>query len=318
MDDPAHARRRLRAPRPERAQAVSARGGTEGTLPRPAMLSAGRVVGFEQVASVSPSAPAPAVVQGNRIEWVDRARAGAGPTIRLRRDRHGLDREDERPLGAARGALPRRAPGPARPSRIAGRPARSRSRGRPRRSSSTARPRPDRSPTSCCAGAAAEGVSRSSRPAVSDTSYVDKGLENDSEYRYVVRAVRADPRVAAGGPPSSPVTATPADTTPPRRARPTSSSSRRPARSAWPGRRAPTTTWRCTPSIAAAGAGGLIRIGTALAGTTTYIDRDVRAGRRVPLRRHGDRPRAHAERERALERGRPRPHRERRSRGSAS
>ena len=106
---------------------------------------------------------------------------------------------------------------------------------------------------------------------------MDTGLENDSEYRYVVRAVRADPRVSAGGPPSDPVTASPADTTPPR---PPSNLVVVPS----PG--ALRLAWTASPDddvalyavYRAPGAGGLIRVGTALAGTTTFIDRDVRAG----------------------------------------
>jgi len=83
--------------------------------------------------------------------------------------------------------------------------------------------------------------------------------------------------VSAGGPPSDPVTASPADTTPPR---PPSNLVVVPS----PG--ALRLAWTASPDddvalyavYRAPGPGALIRVGTALAGTTTFIDRDVRAG----------------------------------------
>jgi fibronectin type 3 domain-containing protein len=122
-----------------------------------------------------------------------------------------------------------------------------------------------------------EGALEMVTPAIQDTTYVDTGLDNDVEYRYVLRAVRADPRVSAAGPPSAPVTASPADTTPPR---PPSNLVVVPS----PG--ALRLAWTASPDddvalyavYRAPGAGGFIRVGTALAGTTTFIDRDVRAG----------------------------------------
>jgi hypothetical protein len=126
-------------------------------------------------------------------------------------------------------------------------------------------------------GVGSEGALEMVTPAVQDTTYVDTGLDNDVEYRYVLRAVRADPRVSAAGPPSAPVTASPADTTPPR---PPSNLVVVPS----PG--ALRLAWTASPDdevalyavYRAPGAGGFIRVGTALAGTTTFIDRDVRAG----------------------------------------
>jgi fibronectin type 3 domain-containing protein/predicted small lipoprotein YifL len=248
----------------------------EGTLPRPAMLSAGRVAGFEQVASVSPSAPAPAIVQGNRIEWVDR-----GALMPGRRYVYVLTATDSTGRTSApseRLTVPYLA-APRAPRGLRASP------GDRHITLSWQAPAElvDGSPASgpfayvVLRGTAPDGPFEMVAPGVSDTSYVDKGLENDSEYRYVVRAVRADPRVAASGPPSSPVTATPADTTPPRA----------PANLVViPSPGALRLAWAASPDDDVAlyavyrggGSGGLIRIGTALAGTTTYIDRDVRAG----------------------------------------
>ena len=249
---------------------------TEGTLPRPAMLAEGRVAGFDQVVSVSPSAPAPAVVQGNRIEWVDRRPLVPGQRyvyVLTATDSTGRTSAPSERLTVPYLAAPqaprglRASPGDRHvtlswqaPAELA-----------------------DGSPASgpftyvVLRGAGPDGPLEMVAPGVSDTSYVDKGLENDSEYRYVVRAVRTDPRVSAGGPLSSPVTAMPADTTPPRA--PTNLV-------VVPSPGALRLAWTASPDDDVAlyaiyrsgGPGGLIRIGTALAGTTTFIDRDVRAG----------------------------------------
>jgi fibronectin type 3 domain-containing protein len=126
-------------------------------------------------------------------------------------------------------------------------------------------------------GVGSDGALEMVTPGIQETTYVDVGLDNDVAYRYVLRAVRADPRVTAAGPPSDPVTASPADTTPPR---PPSNLVVVPS----PG--ALRLAWTASPDddvalyaiYRASGAGGLVRVGTALAGTTTFIDRDVRAG----------------------------------------
>jgi fibronectin type 3 domain-containing protein len=126
-------------------------------------------------------------------------------------------------------------------------------------------------------GVGREGDLEVVAPSVSETSYVDTGLANDGEYRYVVRAVRADPRVAAGGPPASPVTAIPVDSTAP--SPPTNLI-------VVPSPGALRLAWTASPEedvalyavYRATGTGAFIRVGTALAGTATFIDRDVRAG----------------------------------------
>jgi hypothetical protein len=50
---------------------------------------------------------------------------------------------------------------------------------------------------------------------VADTVFTDRGLVNDQTYAYTVRALRADAGGRARGTPSTPVTATPLDLTPP-------------------------------------------------------------------------------------------------------
>ena len=65
-------------------------------------------------------------------------------------------------------------------------------------------------------GAGAEGALSAITPRpVDGTSFTDEGVDNDTDYRYAVRAVRVDPAVSATGEPSAAVVAAAADTTPP-------------------------------------------------------------------------------------------------------
>src|SRR5262249_56196108 len=44
----------------------------EGAPLKPALLSSGRITGYDEIASIALDAPAPAVVRGDHVEWVDR------------------------------------------------------------------------------------------------------------------------------------------------------------------------------------------------------------------------------------------------------
>ena len=44
----------------------------EGTPEKSAMVSRGEVVGWQRLAEIKPDAPAPAVIAGNIVRWVDR------------------------------------------------------------------------------------------------------------------------------------------------------------------------------------------------------------------------------------------------------
>ncbi|HKW93688.1 MAG TPA: hypothetical protein VJX92_17490, partial [Methylomirabilota bacterium] len=50
----------------------------DGGPPKSAMLSSGRIVGYDQIALVRMEAPAPAIVQGQSVTWVDRRTLSLG------------------------------------------------------------------------------------------------------------------------------------------------------------------------------------------------------------------------------------------------
>jgi fibronectin type 3 domain-containing protein len=250
---------------------------SEGAPLKPAMLSSGGVVGYDEIASIDLAAPAPAVVQRGAVHWVDRRGLTAG-----RRYVYvvtGTDSLGRTGAPSERLAVPfLSAPRPPRNVRVS-----------PGDRQVTLAWDPpaelaDGSPVTgevlyvVLRGAGGAGaLSPVTAAAVPGTSYTDTGLDNDSEYRYAVRAVRVDPRVVAAGAPSDPVTAMPVDTTPPRpptdlTAVPSVGSVRLAWRASLEEDVALYAVYRAT------GAGEFTRIGTALAGTTTFVDRDVRPG----------------------------------------
>jgi fibronectin type 3 domain-containing protein len=248
----------------------------DGVPAKPAMLSGGRIVGYDEIASVRLDSPAPAVVRGNTMEWVDRT--GLQPGRRYVDVVTATDSVGRISPPSERLAVPYLA-GPKAPRTVQAVPG-------DRQVTLTWEPPAellDGSPASgpllyvVLRGVGSEGDLEVIAPGVSETSYVDKGLDNDGEYRYVVRAVRTDPRVAAGGSPSSPVTAILVDLTKP--SPPTNLV-------VVPSPGALRLAWTASPEEDVAlyavyrtsGAGAPIRVGTALADTTTFIDGDVRAG----------------------------------------
>ena len=246
----------------------------EGTAPKPAMLAGGSVVGYEALARIRLDQPAPAPVEGGR--WEDRQG--------LARDRRYVY------VVTAADSLGRSSPPSARVA-----------------ITFLAPPRPPRDiraeagdgrvalgwapPAELADGAPVAGelryvVLRGTGDAalapitpepIAATEYAATGLDNDTEYRFAVRAVRVDPRATAHGAPSASVAATPVDTTPPS-----------PPRDlvAVPSPGAITLAWKASPEpdvalyavYRAAGTGAFLRVGTAVGGATTYTDRDVRGG----------------------------------------
>jgi len=109
------------------------------------------------------------------------------------------------------------------------------------------------------------------------TSMTDRGLENDRDYSYAVRAIRQDSTTVAEGEASPRVAATPTDVTPP--AAPTDLV-------AIPSERAVRLLWtpNTDPDLAgyvvyrAAGGGSWIRVGSVRAPATTFTDRDLEPG----------------------------------------
>jgi fibronectin type 3 domain-containing protein len=112
---------------------------------------------------------------------------------------------------------------------------------------------------------------------VTGTAYTDTGLTNDAEYRYAVRSVRIDPRVVAAGLPSTVVAVTPRTITPPH---PPSNLVAVPfpgtVRLAWSP--SPERTVALYAVYRAAGSEAFVRLGTTAPSNTTFADRSVESG----------------------------------------
>lgn len=113
---------------------------------------------------------------------------------------------------------------------------------------------------------------------IAGTTFTDKGLENETTYRYAVQAVRVDPAGTARGAASAAVAATPVDTTPPSA----------PTRLIGiPAEESVRLAWNASPEedvalyavYRAEGSGAFLRIATTQRITTVYTDRDVQSGR---------------------------------------
>jgi hypothetical protein len=253
------------------------RGDPDGAPLKPAMLVADRVAGYDQIAAIRLDSPAPAIVQRDVVEWTDRRGLVLGHRyVYVVTATDSIGRTSP---PAERLAVPFLAP-PRSPRSVEAVPG-------DRQVTLTWQPPAEFTDGTPLAGQVAYVVLRGAgdegplgpvgEGGVATTAYTDSGLDNDTAYRYAIRAVRVDPRVAAVGPPSGAVTATPRDTTPPR---PPSDLAAVPS----PG--ALRLAWRPSPDpdvalyaiYRAAASGEFIRVGTTLAGVTTFIDRDVRPG----------------------------------------
>ena len=242
-----------------------------------AMLSSGRVVGYDEVATIRPGAPGPATVQGSAVTWVDAHALSMG-----RRYVYVVTAEDD--LGRTSGPSERLVvPFLAAPKAPRGLTA------SPGDRSVTLTWQPpdamlDGSPPSgeirylVLRGGGTTGTLASITPQpVSGTTFTDRGVDNDVDYRYAVRAVRVEPSVTAAGETTATVAAAPARTTPP--AAPT-------GLVAVPSSGAVRLAWNPSPEADVAAyavyrageSGELLRIATTLPPGTVYTDRDVPPG----------------------------------------
>jgi fibronectin type 3 domain-containing protein/predicted small lipoprotein YifL len=249
----------------------------DGGEPKSAMLSSGRVVGYDEIATIRTDSPAPASVQGSSVTWVDRRALAVG-----RRYVYVVTAEDA--LGRSSGPSERLVvpylAAPKAPRALSAAPG-------DRRISLTWQPPAeltDGSPAPgdlrylVLRGAAAAGALAPITPRpVEGTSFTDEGVDNDTDYRYAVRAVRVDPAVSATGEASAPVVVAAANTTPPAApanllAVPTAGA----VRLAWNPSGSPDVA---VYAIYRAGeTGDFVRIATTMAVATVYVDRDVRPG----------------------------------------
>jgi hypothetical protein len=247
--------------------------------PKPAMLSGNRVVGYQEIVRIALDAAPPAGVQieGGTVSVTDNAGLSFG-----RRYIYVVTAED---------AIGRSSPpserlvvtflaGPAAPSSLAAQAGDKEAR------------LTWNAPVSFIDGAPAAGelryvvlratgdgpLSSVTPTPIADTSFTDKGLANETDYRYAVRAVRVDPAGTALGPPSASVTVTPVDTTPPSA----------PTRLIGiPAAGSVRLAWNASPAedvalyavYRAEGTGAFVRIATIQAISTLYTDQDVQSGR---------------------------------------
>ena len=249
----------------------------DGGPVKSAMLSSGRVVGYDEVATIRPEAPAPATVQGPTVTWVDRRALSMG-----RRYVYVVTAEDD--LGRTSGPSERLIvpflAAPKAPQGLTASPG--------DRSVTLAWQPPDAmldgSPPAgeiryvvLRGGGTAGALAPITPQPVSGTTFTDTGVDNDVDYRYAVRAVRVEPAVTAAGEATAPVVVAPADTTPP--SAPT-------GLVAVPSSGAVRLAWNPSPEgdvaayavYRAGDTGELMRIATALPPGTVYTDRDVRPG----------------------------------------
>jgi predicted small lipoprotein YifL len=244
---------------------------------KPAMLSRGRVVGYEQIATIRVDAPAPATIVGTRVEWVDR-------TLLVPERRYvyvltAIDGEGRSSPPSERRALIFLA-APMAPRDVAA------------MAGSRQVTLSWRAPEAFSDGSLVRGDLRylvlrgigSAGPMavitpepLSTTTYTERGLENETEYRYAVRAVRVDARATVAGALSAVVEARPieiARPSPPRHLVAVPSAGA--FRLAWSPSPEPTVAqyaiYRASPPDAP------VRIGSTPAGNTTFLDRDVRPG----------------------------------------
>jgi hypothetical protein len=246
----------------------------DGAPPKPAILSWGQVVGYDEIASIRLDAPAPAVVQGDTVRWDDRRRLGFGRRyvyVVVAADRQGRASAPSARLAVSFLAAPR----PPRDVTAAAADRQVTLRWTPPAALIDGAPVTGEVRYVVLRGAGAEAALAAISPEpVPGTAFTDTGLVNDTTYRYAVRAVRVEPAGTARGEASLPVTATPVDTTPP--SAPTGLvgiPSAAGVRLAW--NRSPEADvtgyaiYRATP------AGGFARIAATAAASTVFVDRDV-------------------------------------------
>jgi hypothetical protein len=248
--------------------------------PKPAMLSGSRVVGYDEMATIRLEAPAPAVVQGHTVRWVDAK--GLVPGHRYVYVVTAIDATDRSSAPSPRLVVDFiAAPGSPHDVKATAGDAKVEISWQPPAAliDGTAAT-PGEMRYVVLRGGEGEGPLAPVTPApIAATTFTDSGLANDTTYRYAVRATRTVPpsTVAAFGDASTAVAATPVDTTPP--APPA-------ALLAVPGPAAVRLAWTPSPDADVAlyavyraeGRGGFVRIGTTAPPSTAYVDRDVTAG----------------------------------------
>ena len=250
-----------------------------GEPPKSAMVSRGTVVGWDPLAAIRLDTPAPAVVSGRTVRWVDKANLVFDRRyvyVVTVTDSTGRMSAPSDPLAVTYLAAPQpprllAATAGDREVRLTWQP--------PAGLIDGSALRGDTAYLVLRGAGAAGALSPVMSEPVAGTTYRDAGLDNETAYRYVVRAVRRDGGTSAYGEPSLVVTTTPVDATPP--APPTNLM-------AIPSEGAVRLTWTASVSddvaayavYRAIGEGAFLRIATTPAVNIVYTDRDVKRGER--------------------------------------
>jgi fibronectin type 3 domain-containing protein len=244
--------------------------------PKPALLMGRKIAGYQEIAVIRLAEPAPAVVQGSTVRFVDREglRFGRRYTYVVVAD----DSTGRTSPPSLRASVVYIAPpaAPAPPQVDAG-DREVRVRWRP--------------PASLLDGGVpgplAYEVSRSSTAdgppdalfplPIGETQFLDKSVENDRTYYYAVRAIRQEAGSVARGESSTRVAATPERTTPP--APPSNLVAARSGTSvrlSWSASRDPNAAGYVV--YRASGAGSFARLGVTRVPATTFTDRNLPRG----------------------------------------
>jgi hypothetical protein len=183
--------------------------------PKSALRSRGRIAGYDEIASVRMATPAPATIDGSRVMFPDREGLAYGRRytyVLLVEDKEGRVSPPSTRLSVTYLAPP----GP--PLSVEATPGEGeiRLRWEPPAQLVDGNPLEGAITYEVLRAAGAEGTPAVITPApLGETTFRDRGLVNDQTYAYAVRALRAEAGGRARGAPSSRVTATPVDVTPP-------------------------------------------------------------------------------------------------------
>ena len=247
--------------------------------PRPAMLSSGRVVGYDEIASIRLDEAAAAGGDRRTGRWIDRA--GVTPGRRYAYVVTAIDSTGRSSAPSERLVVDFVAV-PGAPRDVSSAAGDARVILRWQRPEAAADGSPLTGEVRYVVLRGTEGDAAPVTPVNAEptaaTELTDSGLANDTTYRYAVRAILVAPGgVRAYGEASSAVSATPVDTTPPTPpaelvAIPTAGS----VRLAW--RPSPEPDVALYGVYRAVGEGAFVRVGTTAATNTVFIDRDITAG----------------------------------------
>lgn len=183
--------------------------------PKPAMLSWGKVVGYDERALIRLADPAPAQVEGRRVRWIDRERLAFG-----QRYVYVLTAEDA--IGRSSAPSPRLAvrflAAPRHPEGLSATPGENQVRLQwtPPALLVDGSPPPGPLAYELLRATSAGGPFQPLHPEpVAATQLIDRDVRNEQTYYYAVRAVRSEPAGRARSDLTAVVAATPVDLTPP-------------------------------------------------------------------------------------------------------